>query len=148
MAMEISSDSASNSHAPICSVQAAERDNGVGANNVPHNAASDLHKEMEDCKDNLEGDKPWKDMFKWNFFRTVLSHLCLSSLIGGAIIMALSEDLEYLDALFLAASALTGTGFAVVSMVNVNTKAFIMIFILMLMGSGLVIQLCALLFRM
>jgi hypothetical protein len=125
--------------------RALERDYLATQNSGPQNGEATV---LPEILDKLEGEKPWAKIFKWNFFRTVLSHICLSSLIGGAIIMALSEDIDYLDALFLAASAVTGTGFAVVSMLSVHQKGFVVIFILMIAGNGMVIQMAALLFRM
>jgi hypothetical protein len=104
--------------------------------------------EIPEDESHLKEATPWAMIFKWNFFRTVLTHICVMSLIGGAIIMALSPDVDYLDALFLATTSLTGTGITVVSMLDVHRNAFIVIFVLMLMGNGMVIQMCALLFRM
>ena len=118
-----------------------------------HNASQTEAKAQESVgkpenESQLEEVSPWAMIFKWNFFRTVLTHICLMALIGGAIIMALSPGVDYLDALFLATTSLTGTGITVVSMLDVDQNAFIVIFVLMFMGNGMVIQMCALLFRM
>ncbi len=52
----------------------------------------------------------WKEpggLIRFNFYRTVLMHMCITPLIGGAIIMALCEKVKYLDGFFMAVSAIT-----------------------------------------
>jgi hypothetical protein len=85
---------------------------------------------------------------RWNFFRSVLTHLIVTSLVAAGIMKAVNDNLSYLDCLFLTVSAVTGTGLATVAMRDLTLGGGITLFVLMLLGSNTLIQLMALLFRM
>ncbi len=84
----------------------------------------------------------------WNFYRSVLTHLIITSLGVGGIMKAVNYNLGYLDCLFLIASAVSGTGLATVSMATISLPGLILLYMVMFLGSGTLIQLMALIFRM
>ena len=82
-----------------------------------------------------------------NFFRCVLLYLVFASLIGGGIICGFSPDIGYIDGLFLAVSACTGTGLGTVEMNVLSTGSFVTIFILMFMGGTVVLLVPPMIYR-
>jgi ABC-type Fe3+-siderophore transport system permease subunit len=86
-------------------------------------------------------------ILRWNFFRSVVTHLIATSLVAAGVIKAVNTDLDFIDCFFLTASAISGTGLATVSMSSITLPSFVIIYILMFLGSGIAIQLVALLFR-
>jgi hypothetical protein len=88
-----------------------------------------------------------KSMLRMNFFRCVLLYLVVISLIGGGIICGFSPDVGYIDGLFLAVSACTGTGLGTVEMNLLSTGSFVVIFILMFMGGTVVLLVPPMVYR-
>jgi hypothetical protein len=88
-----------------------------------------------------------KATLRMNFFRCVLLYLVVQSLIGGGIICAFSPDIGYIDGLFLAVSACTGTGLGSVEMNIISTGSFVTIYILMFMGGTVVLLVPPMIYR-
>ena len=88
-----------------------------------------------------------KATLRMNFFRCVLLYLVLVSLIGGGVICGFAPDVGYIDGLFLAISACTGTGLGTVEMNILSTGSFVTIFILMFMGGTVVLLVPPMVYR-
>ena len=92
------------------------------------------------CKDR-------KHSFRLHFFRCVALYLVIVSLVGGAFICAFSPAVEYVDGVFLAVSACTGTGLGTVEMNVLSSGSFVTIFILMYMGGTVILLLPPMVYR-
>jgi Trk-type K+ transport system membrane component len=88
-----------------------------------------------------------KATLRMNYFRCVLLYLVFISLIGGGIICGCSPDVGYIDGLFLAVSACTGTGLGTVEMNVLSTGSFVVIFILMFLGGTVVLLVPPMVYR-
>ena len=88
-----------------------------------------------------------KKSFRLNFFRCVTLYLIIVSLVGAGIICAFSPGLKYIDGLFLAVSACTGTGLAPVEMNVLSTGSFVTISLLVYMGGIVVLLLPPMIYR-
>ena len=112
------------------------------------NPAADLTLEQR----GISSKKNTKPLFrrpslKFNFFRCVMLYLFALSLVGGGVICAFSPEVLYLDGLFLAVSACTGTGLATVEMNLLNTGSFVTIFLLMYLGGTVVLLVPPMIYR-
>jgi hypothetical protein len=86
-------------------------------------------------------------VLRLNYFRCMLIYLGLISLIGGGIICGFSPEIGYIDGLFMAVSACSGTGLGSVEMNVISTGSFAAIFILMFMGGTVVLLVPPMLYR-
>ena len=85
--------------------------------------------------------------FRLHFFRCVAIYLVFTSLVAGAVICAFSPGVEYIDGVFLAVSACTGTGLGTVEMNVLSSGSFVTIFILMYMGGTVILLLPPMIYR-
>ena len=85
--------------------------------------------------------------FEITFFRCVVSYICICSFVGGLFVSSLSNGVEYIDGIFMAASAMTGTGLATVEMKDLSSHSLVAIYVLMLMGGTVVLLLPPMLYR-
>jgi Trk-type K+ transport system membrane component len=86
-------------------------------------------------------------MFEVNFFRTVLCWIILCALVGGGIITSISPGVQYVDGLFLAISALSGTGLWSVEARAVSSGGLITVYILMFLGGTCILLLPPMIYR-
>ena len=85
--------------------------------------------------------------FELTFYRCVVLYICMGSLLGGWMVSLLNPGLDYVDGLFLATSSLTATGLATVEMRDLSGESLLVIFVMMIMGSTLVLLLPPMLYR-
>lgn len=88
-----------------------------------------------------------KSKFRLNLFRCITLYLLLLSLVGGGIICLFSPDVLYLDGLFLAVSASTGTGLVTVEMNILNAGSFVTLYILVYLGGTVVLLMPPMIYR-
>jgi hypothetical protein len=88
-----------------------------------------------------------KSPFRLNFFRCITLYLIFGSLIGGGVICAFSPDIQYVDGLFLAVSAITSTGLASVEMNILNTGSFVTLFLIFYCGGIVVLLIPPMIYR-
>ena len=86
-------------------------------------------------------------VFRMNFFRCVILHLVTTSIFGGLIISSLSTDVSYVDGLFLAASAVSGTGLGTVEMKALSPGSLVTIYIIMFMGGTVILLIPPIIYR-
>lgn len=82
----------------------------------------------------------------WNFHTSWTTYLCLMSLIFGGVISNI-DNLPYVDGLFLAVSAITGTGLSTVSVRRLSGASFGVLGFLMIAGGIIFLLLPTPLFR-
>ena len=82
-----------------------------------------------------------------NFYTCLTCWLCVWSFIGGGIIAAV-DNLSYLDGLYLAVSAITGTGLNSISMVYITTPSLIVLQVLIVVGLTPLLPLGPMLYRL
>jgi hypothetical protein len=87
------------------------------------------------------------DCFEITFLRVVIAFLFTGSIIGGYFVSLFSPGIDYMDGVFLAASGITGTGLSTNEMKDLSPISLATIFILMLLGSTIMLLLPPMLYR-
>jgi Trk-type K+ transport system membrane component len=87
---------------------------------------------------------------KWysslNFYRCYTIWILFWSCFGGLLIK-LTNKIKYIDGLFLAISAVTSTGLSPVSMLDLKSETFVILLLLILVGSSLILPLGPMIYR-
>eukprot|EP00960_Hanusia_phi_P003927 115401-Hanusia_phi.AAC.1 len=83
---------------------------------------------------------------RWNFYRSMWTYCLATSFIGSIIIFSV-DDVPYIDALFLAISAYTGSGLSTVEMSALSNRTFIMLYVLMNLGGIIFLLLPPMVYR-
>jgi Trk-type K+ transport system membrane component len=86
-------------------------------------------------------------MITLSFFSVVTIWLLFCTFVGGAIILAVSPGIGYVNAIFLATSAWGGTGLYSVEGKDISPEGFVIIYIIMFCGGTCTLLLPPMIFR-
>ena len=92
--------------------------------------------------------KFWKKYgFKWNYYICWTSYLCAVTLLGGGAIRSFNSSIDMTDCLFLASSAVTGTGLSTVAMTSLSRGSIYTLLFCFVLGNSILLLLPAMIYR-